>query len=72
MQPGDGDRERLPKAVDRLVADLALAEAQSMQQIEKKNAADQYEQPNAAETTQPVFDGDQVAPSVLIHGLRRT
>jgi hypothetical protein len=36
-----------------------------MEQIEKKDAADQYEQADAAETMQPVFSGDQVASSEL-------
>ena len=63
---GDGDRERLPKTVDRMIADPVLAEAQSMEQIEKKGTADQQQQPDAAKTMQPVFSGDQVASSELL------
>jgi hypothetical protein len=63
MQTGDGDRERLPKPIKGIKADPILSEAQSMEQIETKDAADQYEQPNAAETMQPVFSDDQVASS---------
>jgi hypothetical protein len=48
-----------------MITDPILAEAQSMEQVEIKGAADQYQQADAAETMQPVFSGDQVASSEL-------
>jgi hypothetical protein len=63
VQPGNGDRERLPQPIDRMKGNLVLTEAHAMKDVEIERAADQEQKANASDAAQIIVCGIQVAGS---------